>query len=107
MTRTATPGLPLPLVRRGKVRHVLHESTNRAGYIFVCHVDQYVSHLMRPICGMAPKIRSLVEAVRGGISRAHVIDGFEPHTLLLEVFTRKGRGTMIVRRHPSDGEGSG
>jgi acetylglutamate kinase len=54
--------------------------------------------------GMAPKIKTLVEAVRGGVSRAHVIDGFEPHTLLLEVFTRRGRGTMIVRRTDPDTE---
>jgi acetylglutamate kinase len=53
---------------------------------------------------MAPKVRSLVDAVRAGVTRAHVIDGFEPHTLLLEVFTRRGRGTMIVERGGAEEE---
>jgi len=55
--------------------------------------------------GMAPKVGTLVEAVRAGVSRAHIIDGFEPHALLLEVFTRRGHGTMIVRRDKAGASG--
>ena len=47
--------------------------------------------------GMLPKIRSCVDAVRGGVRRAHVLDGRLPHALLLEFFTREGIGTMV---HP-------
>jgi acetylglutamate kinase len=46
--------------------------------------------------GMIPKMRACLAAVRGGVPRAHVIDGRLPHALLLEVFTDTGIGTMIV-----------
>jgi len=46
--------------------------------------------------GMIPKLRSCVEALQAGVSRAHVLDGRVPHALLLEFFTREGIGTMIV-----------
>jgi acetylglutamate kinase len=45
--------------------------------------------------GMIPKIRSCVDALRNGVSRAHILDGRVPHALLLEFFTREGIGTMI------------
>jgi acetylglutamate kinase len=46
--------------------------------------------------GMIPKARSCVEAVKSGVSRAHVLDGRIPHALLLEFFTREGIGTMVI-----------
>jgi acetylglutamate kinase len=46
--------------------------------------------------GMIPKARSCVEAVKSGVSRAHILDGRTPHALLLEFFTREGIGTMVV-----------
>ncbi|WP_226344780.1 acetylglutamate kinase [Agilicoccus flavus] len=46
--------------------------------------------------GMVPKLEACVRAVRGGVDEAHVVDGRVPHTLLLEVFTDEGVGTMIV-----------
>jgi acetylglutamate kinase len=45
--------------------------------------------------GMIPKLRSCIEALRGGVHRAHVLDGRIPHALLLEFFTREGIGTMV------------
>ncbi len=45
--------------------------------------------------GMIPKLRSCVEALQGGVRRAHVLDGRMPHALLLEFFTREGIGTMV------------
>jgi acetylglutamate kinase len=45
--------------------------------------------------GMIPKLRSCVEALRGGVRRAHVLDGRMAHALLLEFFTREGIGTMV------------
>ena len=47
---------------------------------------------------MIPKIRSCVDALRNGVSRAHILDGRIPHALLLEFFTREGIGTMIAPR---------
>jgi acetylglutamate kinase len=46
--------------------------------------------------GMAPKMEACLRAVRGGVGQAHVIDGRVPHSVLLEVFTSDGVGTMVV-----------
>ena len=46
--------------------------------------------------GMIPKAQSCVEAVKSGVTRAHILDGRIPHALLLEFFTREGIGTMVV-----------
>jgi acetylglutamate kinase len=45
--------------------------------------------------GMAPKMEACLRAVRGGVSAAHVLDGRVQHSLLLEVFTDEGIGTMV------------
>ena len=46
--------------------------------------------------GMRPKLGACVEAIRGGVSSAHIIDGSAPHSLLLELFTDAGIGTMVI-----------
>jgi acetylglutamate kinase len=45
--------------------------------------------------GMIPKVESCVRDVRGGVRRAHILDGRIPHVLLLELFTDAGIGTMV------------
>ncbi len=45
--------------------------------------------------GMLPKIDSCVEAIEAGVQRVHLVDGRMPHSLLLEIFTKKGVGTEI------------
>jgi acetylglutamate kinase len=46
--------------------------------------------------GMIPKMQACLNAVRGGVSKAHVIDGRIPHSVLLEVFTPAGIGTLVL-----------
>ncbi|GAA1247402.1 acetylglutamate kinase [Prauserella halophila] len=46
--------------------------------------------------GMIPKMEACVRAIRGGVRRGHVIDGRIPHSVLLEVFTERGIGTMVL-----------
>ncbi|KAA0012162.1 acetylglutamate kinase [Billgrantia pellis] len=46
--------------------------------------------------GMLPKIRCALEAVKGGVKSAHIIDGRVPHATLLEIFTNAGVGTLIT-----------
>ncbi|MGL6214203.1 acetylglutamate kinase [Billgrantia desiderata] len=46
--------------------------------------------------GMLPKIRCALEAVKGGVRSAHIIDGRVPHATLLEIFTNAGVGTLIT-----------
>jgi acetylglutamate kinase len=52
--------------------------------------------LQRVDAGMIPKLEACIRAVDQGVPQAHVIDGRQPHSLLLEVFTSEGIGTMIV-----------
>jgi len=52
--------------------------------------------LTRVSAGMVPKLEACVRAVAAGVPQAHIIDGRQPHSLLLEVFTSEGIGTMIV-----------
>ncbi|MEO3814647.1 acetylglutamate kinase [Sphaerisporangium sp. B11E5] len=46
--------------------------------------------------GMVPKMEACLTAVEGGVPRAHVLDGRVPHSVLLEVFTDEGIGTMVL-----------
>jgi len=46
--------------------------------------------------GMIPKVEACITALRGGVTKAHIIDGRIPHALLLEIYTEAGIGTEIV-----------
>ncbi|MEV4890711.1 acetylglutamate kinase [Nonomuraea sp. NPDC055795] len=46
--------------------------------------------------GMVPKMGACLSAVQGGVNHAHVLDGRVPHSLLLEIFTDEGIGTMVM-----------
>lgn len=48
--------------------------------------------------GMIPKVACALEAVKGGVISAHIIDGRLPHASLLEIFTDQGIGTLITNR---------
>jgi len=48
--------------------------------------------------GMLPKIQCALDAVKGGVTSAHIIDGRVPHAVLLEIFTHEGVGTLITNR---------
>jgi acetylglutamate kinase len=48
--------------------------------------------------GMRPKVEACIRAATGGVERTHIIDGRAPDSILLEVFTGAGCGTMIVGR---------
>ncbi|MDG2134959.1 MAG: acetylglutamate kinase [Luminiphilus sp.] len=49
--------------------------------------------------GMLPKVRCALNAVKGGVNSAHIIDGRVPHAALLEIFSDEGIGTLISNRH--------
>lgn len=46
--------------------------------------------------GMVPKVESCITALKGGVTKTHIIDGRIPHALLLEIYTEAGIGTEIV-----------
>jgi acetylglutamate kinase len=47
--------------------------------------------------GMIPKMQACLMAIDGGVPKAHIIDGREPHSILLEIFTEAGVGTQVMR----------
>jgi acetylglutamate kinase len=47
--------------------------------------------------GMIPKLEACITALVGGVEKTHILDGREPHSLLLEIFTEKGIGTEVVK----------
>ena len=58
-------------------------------------VDSVVDALASIGGGMRPKLQACVDAIQGGVSFAHIVDGRVPHSLLLELFTNAGLGTKI------------
>ncbi len=46
--------------------------------------------------GMIPKVRCATDAIKGGVSRVHIVDGRVEHSVLLELFTDKGVGTLLL-----------
>ncbi len=52
--------------------------------------------------GMLPKIRCALEAVKGGVNSAHIIDGRVDHAVLLEIFTDEGVGTLITNQETAN-----
>ncbi|MCR5233211.1 MAG: acetylglutamate kinase [Lachnospiraceae bacterium] len=52
--------------------------------------------------GMLPKLNNCTDAVEHGVNRVHILDGRKPHTLLLEIFTNKGIGTMFFADEEKD-----
>ncbi|SIO86244.1 acetylglutamate kinase [Nocardiopsis sp. JB363] len=60
------------------------------------NVDELRALLPSLSSGMLPKMEACLRAVEGGVPQAHIIDGRVPHSLLLEVFTDRGVGTMVA-----------
>jgi acetylglutamate kinase len=69
---------------------------DRSSLLSQVTVDRLETLLPRLSAGMAPKMEACLRAVRGGVPRAHVIDGRVAHSVLLEVFTTEGVGTMVL-----------
>ncbi|KXF87379.1 acetylglutamate kinase [Rhodococcus ruber Chol-4] len=63
-------------------------------------VDALAELLPSLNAGMVPKMEACLRAVRGGVPTAHVIDGRQPHSVLLELLTEEGIGTMVTPTHP-------
>jgi len=58
-------------------------------------VDEVSERLPMVAGGMRPKLAACLQAIHGGVSFAHIVDGRVPHSLLLELFTDAGQGTKI------------
>ncbi|GAB2676252.1 acetylglutamate kinase [Saccharopolyspora gloriosae] len=69
---------------------------DRSSLVSRLDADQLEELLPGLASGMVPKMEACLRAVRGGVPRAHVIDGRLAHSVLLEVFTSAGVGTMVL-----------
>lgn len=79
------------------VRGLLRDKNDESTLISRIHPSD-VPRLMKENViagGMIPKIDCCVEAVRSGVARAHILDGRIPHSILIEVLSHAGIGTMI------------
>lgn len=68
---------------------------NRDSLVTEIGSDELEQLLPRLESGMIPKMTACLDAVKGGVSRAAVIDGRLEHSILLEIFTQKGIGTDV------------
>lgn len=73
----------------------LSDPADPASRITQAGADEVMDALADVDGGMRPKLQACVDAIHGGVSAAHIIDGRVAHTLLLELFTDAGSGTKI------------
>jgi len=73
----------------------LRDPGDPASVISEAGADEVQAALASVDGGMRPKLAACLEAIHGGVSFAHIVDGRVPHSLLLELFTDAGQGTKI------------
>ena len=73
----------------------LRDPEDPASVISEIGADEVQAALPTVAGGMRPKLAACLEAINGGVSHAHIVDGRVPHSLLLELFTDAGQGTKI------------
>jgi acetylglutamate kinase len=73
----------------------LRDPADPGSIVSECGADEVEAALPVTSGGMRPKLQACVDAIHGGVSFAHIIDGRQPHSLLLELFTDAGVGTKI------------
>ena len=73
----------------------LRDPDDPASTISEIGADEVQAALPSVAGGMRPKLAACLEAINGGVSYAHIVDGRVPHSLLLELFTDAGQGTKI------------
>lgn len=77
---------------------------DRSSLVSKVDADELERMLPGLSAGMIPKMEACLRAVQGGVPRAHVIDGRLAHSVLLEVFTSAGVGTMVLPAGAAEGE---
>ena len=74
----------------------LADPEDEASLVSRADVGEVERRLVEVSGGMRPKLQACVDAIGGGTQYAHIIDGRKPHSLLLELFTNAGVGTMVT-----------
>ena len=73
----------------------LRDPADPGSIVSECGADEVEAALGVTSGGMRPKLQACIDAIHGGVSFAHIIDGRQPHSLLLELFTDAGVGTKV------------
>jgi acetylglutamate kinase len=73
----------------------LRDPADPGSVVSECGADEVEAALPVTSGGMRPKLQACIDAIHGGVSFAHIIDGRQPHSLLLELFTDAGVGTKV------------
>jgi acetylglutamate kinase len=73
----------------------LRDPEDPASVISETSADEVEQALAATAGGMRPKLQACLDAIHGGVSHAHIVDGRVPHSVLLELFTDAGQGTKI------------
>ena len=73
----------------------LRDPDDPGSVISECGADDVEAAIPHMKGGMRPKLQACVDAIHGGVTFAHIIDGRLPHSLLLELFTDAGIGTKV------------
>jgi acetylglutamate kinase len=73
----------------------LRDPGDPGSVISECGADEVERALVETGGGMRPKLQACLDAIHGGVSYAHIVDGRVPHSVLLELFTDAGQGTKI------------
>ena len=77
--------------------YIEYQKRDDKHYITVQAIDTKNSNKKIINSGMIPKAKACVNAIRGGVKKAHILNADVPHALLLEMFTDMGIGTEIVK----------
>ncbi|MBI4397727.1 MAG: acetylglutamate kinase [Candidatus Omnitrophica bacterium] len=80
------------------VKGIMRDAKDESSLISSLHVDEVEGLIKNKVIsgGMIPKVNAAITALRGGVRKAHIIDGRIKHSLLLEIFTDQGIGTEII-----------
>ena len=87
------------LVLLTNVRGIMRDPEDLESLISTLSVTEAKRLIERRVVqeGMIPKVKACVEALRRGVKKTHIIDASVPHAMLLEIFTKRGIGTEIIR----------
>lgn len=78
------------------IRAVSDEEESRVSSLTIREAEKWMEE-GKIAGGMVPKVKACIEAIASDVNRTHILNGFLSHTLLLEIFTVKGIGTMILK----------
>ena len=81
------------------IRGLLRDPKDEETLIHVVHTYEVPKLVDEGVIsgGMIPKMECCVQAIHGGVDRVHILDGRIPHSILIELLSDKGIGTMMIR----------